>query len=121
MCVFNLPQKQRFLRMAKASGFRATKEYDRDMDESLKSLKADDGVVKERLSTSEIGVRDMKELATLVTKGKVGSVMVHESDKSSAESRLQTKGIKVYGNTKVPRGYLAAYDKSEKMIGFYSL
>ena len=91
------------------------------MDESLKLLKADDGVVKERLRTSEIGVRDMKELATLVTEGKVGSVMVNESDRSSAESRMQTKGVKVFGNTKVPRGYLAAYDKNEKMLGFYSL
>lgn len=89
------------------------------IDDSIRGLKADDAVVNERLRTSEIGVRDMKELVSLVHDGKVGSVMVHEEDLSTAQSKLQR--ITVFGNRKVPRGYIAAYDEHEKLIGFYSL
>lgn len=92
------------------------------MDESLKSLQADPKIVEAHLHATK-NLVDTKNMNALINDGQVGSIMVNEADKESAQSRLGSRGITIYGNTKVPRGMAAVYDKSEpaKMLGFFAL
>jgi hypothetical protein len=91
------------------------------MDDLLKTMRAPDALVRDQLKATEGNVGSGGDLISLIAGGQVGSVMVNKAEFDGFALRLQSRGVTVYGNAKVPRGYAAVYDKTERMVGLYRL